>query len=708
MTMATTTSRGRMLLACGVMLGGAALKEASGPGLRGPAVLDLALGRARSSDLRHVEPELFAAALQRDATRIFEFVRDRIAYESYPGLLRGPRGTLLAMAGNSVDRAALLASMLESAGRRVRFVAGRLPEERARLLAASVGSERPAAIQDAKEPASAPGRESLAARLRSRVEFEYGLVRRALEQAGVKAPERGPESLDEGPLHHWVQMEEGENWVDLDPSFSDAAPGRACAKPERTLEKLPESLATRVVVTLRVEEFTGDRVATRELLRFSSTIAELSGRGLFLVHVPENWKGPAKDVTSSIAAAIESTGRLKPILVAGDRWVAGEPFRQRPPTGAGLGGVRDLLGGASRKEPPLATAELLEIELAGPGGLEERIGRELFDAIGKGRRASGAPLTAAEAKAAAGRSQDQGSAYYDVFFTSGRIDAAHLVGIEPTAKAGAAPEGAAAGPMNVTALLRKINVALAAAADGLLPRVEDDRGGAVVFYPDSPRIQIVDLQRNDGAERLTIDLRRTRLIGRSVANSAKLRFEAQLLRGVFEGVLERTLGEFLSGDEPPARSFSTSTLVERAHADGVPILLLRPADVDQLADVSEDGRARLRESLADGKYAIGPAGPVAFGGAPRFAWWQLDPRSGEIVAMTDEGLHGDSTEHTLVAVGTNAKGGLIASLETYVITASGGLQVVARGVYEVLDEGALIDLMQSLGINNWSTMFVNR
>ncbi len=63
-------------------------------------------------------------ALDLDGT--FAAVATGIRFEAYPGILRGPRGTVLAHGGNAADQSLLLADLLRGQGYRVRFVRGTL------------------------------------------------------------------------------------------------------------------------------------------------------------------------------------------------------------------------------------------------------------------------------------------------------------------------------------------------------------------------------------------------------------------------------------------------------------------------------------------------------------------------------------------------------------------------------------------------------
>jgi len=62
----------------------------------------------------------------------FAFVRDRVAFEPYPGVMKGPLATLLTRGGNSLDRALLLAAILSETACRSRSRTGNCPLTRRR------------------------------------------------------------------------------------------------------------------------------------------------------------------------------------------------------------------------------------------------------------------------------------------------------------------------------------------------------------------------------------------------------------------------------------------------------------------------------------------------------------------------------------------------------------------------------------------------
>jgi hypothetical protein len=66
-----------------------------------------------------------AAALHDNPLAIVAFVRDKVATDEYPGVLRGPVGTLWTKSGNGVDRALLLQALLQYTPARTELVHGR-------------------------------------------------------------------------------------------------------------------------------------------------------------------------------------------------------------------------------------------------------------------------------------------------------------------------------------------------------------------------------------------------------------------------------------------------------------------------------------------------------------------------------------------------------------------------------------------------------
>jgi hypothetical protein len=169
---------------------------------------------------------------------------------------------------------------------------------------------------------------------------------------------------------------------------------------------------------------------TRDLLTYAAKAADLSGVDLVLTHQPENWKGPAEDLSGALSSSIQDTGRVKPVLVSANiTWLAGEPFRLKLPRTAGIGGVTAQLGGQGTRKPvPVAMAEAIVFEFVAPDGRQERVVRELFDFMGKARRVSQKHLATEEVRnRTEGKNTVEVAAnIYSMLVTTGRLDPSHL------------------------------------------------------------------------------------------------------------------------------------------------------------------------------------------------------------------------------------------------------------------------------------------
>jgi hypothetical protein len=612
----------------------------NGPGLRRTSTESLKLPVPRAFDLSHVEPRYFAVALGKDPSRIFEFVRDQIAFEAYSGCLRGPRGTLMAMAGNTVDRAALLASLLVSSGQRVRYAHGKLSESTAQDLVSSMWAERVSGRSADAEDRS-PEQKAEVEKLMIAIKRDGTLLAESLKKAGH--PDRSEPAVTRDALiketqdHYWVEWWQNGAWVAMDPSFATAAPGQVYTKAEETFDVLPEGIFHRVELRVRIEEYTGDKPAYREVLNYAAKAADLSGVDVFLNHE---------------AAQSNGGSQVRPVLIAQLEQVIGLPFWLKVPHGNPAGGLVDALGGGGGGDDsiPTATAEFVGLEFIAPDGRKEKVIREIFDRVGKKRRIDGVTLSTESVAAGDGGSsnpENLAGAVYDFFVTTGAIHAEHLRGITN------GPPQSEDEDANVGDHLRMISIAFTAISDGLLGRVADTTGRILRIYTDTPRVYVAELSAWDGTPRLNLDLRRDQ--PRVVVSGFRRDqlFVAEVLHGVVNGTLERlVIGFFADGkpaqESPPAPVMSTSLVFERAQAEKIPTVLLAHNSAALAASVPEDARARIDESLATGRVIVAPDRPVAVAGAPRFAWWQVDPHSGATIAVTDEGLHSSTAEGTVI------------------------------------------------------------
>jgi hypothetical protein len=606
-----------------------AAAETDGPGLRRQAIESLALPVARTIDLSYVQAENFAIGLGKDPARIFEYVRDQIAYEPYVGVLRGPRGTLLAMAGNAADRAALLGELLQRSGFQVRYVHGTLPDALAQRLVDSVWAER-RWVEVAVRTSGAPDSElkDLGDQLANSVERDNDLLRGMLRSAGL--PKSAESSitmqslLSEARDHYWIEWLQDGAWSAMDPSFATAVPGQAFATTTETLATLPDSIHHRIEVKIRVEEFAGGRPSSREVLRYTAKSADLSGEDLILVHSPVDWRN-------------QKNSHVRPAFIVKQKRHDGEPFwvsEGRLPAGGGLADA--LSGGDGAVDVPLAASETIELDLIAPGGQKTTEIRELFDHVGKARRVADKLLDPAElAEAAASIADRFVSTVYGLYISTGAIDAVHTRNL-------AAPKPTTDSEhLDVGAALRHINIGFAASSDLLTSRVGTANDIVSRNYFDSPRVQIAELTAADDRLAVGLDLRRDS--SRTLVSGLRpdLAFDVQVWRGVVEGTLERYLIEYMSsspdGNDADGLLLSTSSLFESARARRTPAVLFAQEGTKPDSALTANTRARIEESVAAGYVLIAPQQPAVIGGAKRYAWWQINPRSGETIAIADDG-----------------------------------------------------------------------
>jgi len=163
-----------------------------------------------------------ANALGNEAA-VFAFVRDRIANQIYNGSLRGARGTLWTMGGNSLDKASLLIALLGALNIQAEYVQGTLSG--AAASNAILAMFPPPTIVSGCVP---PG-------------------------AAVASPQTDSTLLSTVANHFWVQF--GPSNTAADPSIPGAQIGQTFATESQTFTTIAANLKQMATITLNVETY---------------------------------------------------------------------------------------------------------------------------------------------------------------------------------------------------------------------------------------------------------------------------------------------------------------------------------------------------------------------------------------------------------------------------------------------------------------------
>lgn len=580
-----------------------------------------------------------AALLGYDLARIYAFVRDEVAFESYQGVLRGAQGTLWGRAGNAADQAVLLYALLRESGLQARFARGTLSQSNAQALLQTMFT---------------PG-------------LEFGL--QSVESSGETAdPLNDLGLLAEASDHVWVQAYTGDGWLDLDPTFPGAQMGDRRADPQATLDQLADECYHRLHIRVRLERITSEGLEITYPLSHQTRIADLIGQKVVFRHILEQMGSQGGMEAAEIGRVIGARQRrYHPLLQIGDRALLGELFTEAEglDLDAPVGRMAQALGDQSEEAGPLS-GEWLELTLLYPDGSEETIERAVFDRLGPSARADNdleqlvrtdmnhlllgtyLSLYIAPNRVPSDAAQDQIAHPLRTLLIEHDNLVQHLnalldEGIDSNIQRFLTDSFLPYDTRLWTELAHVANVTMASASDGALDQAAEML--AVRAYYDSPRIFVTDLHSlNAGETAFSVDLRRDAV--RAVAypgveQAAELAFRT--IRGMMDASLEGAVLEAITGQ--PA--ITAPAVFGQALTQNVEMAFLVPGStIPEKAQWPKDARFRIAHDLEAGFGVMVPTRFVVLpeaNGEPRVAWWRVDLESGELVGVLDTGLHQSMT-----------------------------------------------------------------
>lgn len=366
--------------------------------------------------------------LDYDANAIVEFARRSIAFEQYPGSLRGPKGTLLSLAGNTLDQSLLLGKLLRDAGYEARIARTTLDDETTAALLRQM--THPAAISDSgrinEELAASLAKlagdqftpaellEHLGTSANPKTDPDYQQVqettkflRGALGDAGIEPRRRddGVTLIAEARDYFWVQYKElvAGGWTDAHPAFV-VDPPDTMPKPEKFISgAVPEDLLHRIRLQFFIERSKGGKLEAVPISGiWERPIANLVDTPLSFTVIPIGISADSV-LEGSIADALDDSAIFATIfnglILPGAQLfdLKGnivDPMAASSSAAGVVATVGDRFGSAVKGlggDAPILTAHWIQITLIAPDGSETSYRRTTLDRIGPAARAQGKP-----------------------------------------------------------------------------------------------------------------------------------------------------------------------------------------------------------------------------------------------------------------------------------------------------------------------------
>jgi len=478
--------------------------------------------------------------------------------------------------------------------------------------------------------------------------------------------------------HVWVEVFQEPEWLPLDPSFPRGEPGEAYAQAETRFDEVPDALFQRVRISYHEETGVGGE---KELGVIEGTAVELGFLPLSLAvkRVPQSPAGPLsrgespRGITGGIAGALSggAPAEEEPESPTEDD-IVGMSYRRT----LGEGPVQSLLPSTFLLEAERdggLVREWLEIELSAPGAPPIRSRRTLFDSE-QSREDPREPLPVRRYGISVvpgpvshgwiSAERDRWAEILDLDQWSRELDASSE--LEPGDEAAEAAErltqmeaAAGAGAGHLLAL------SYAAESDSLSRLVAGSTGVVPVWA--RPRILITSVEtaslNADEAESfVSLDLRiddveAYPLPGAPSAGAHLFR----MARGLQNSVLEGAVVARATGITIPVNTANLMQLADEEMEDG--LVVVSPSwpetALAEIEGLPGSCGPLIQDALNRGMDVIIPRHAIRLAGVERWGWWELDPRTGKLTGVMEDGQHQGMAEYklSLERVGLNDKMG---------------------------------------------------
>jgi len=640
-----------------------------------------------------------------DQQRIVTFVRDEISFEQYPGLLRGAQGTLVSGAGNALDQALLLATLLNDAGFDARIVHGRLETEQAQQLLSGIGRRAGFAGHLAVNPQAWDARRAELHDISggpapqhyapleetpfyAATQLSTNELIRALRDADINLAEADTTALvTEARDYSWVESRSGpgDDWQAHHPAFG--LPTELGVEPVETFgHQVPESLQHRLKIEVFIEQKLGDKLHIHRVAGpWERPVANLHGVVLSYFNQPNTLDLQA--IETGVGAALNKAKLFVPVL-------NGQPGTAFDLNGStidiealnmdafGMAAIFQTVGdktgeaanalsslgaaGDSENEDLMAlTGHWIEYTLIKPGGEESTHRRVLVDRIGETNRSAGRIQLRQMSETNIRRALTVqhrfmvASGTYSEAYTAERV-LRRLIDSAPAWRL--MVDYLYSGDIQLTGI-RELkpspipHLALYRSFD-----MGPEKVDAKIAYRASPSLIVLRdglLPKERGFRSVDVVTNDRRVLVRDENNGLRYNLEQAVAIGVWETAIE-TLAFDSFG--PGSVENNTFAVFEAAKQQGIKARVLGPnTKTAGHTGLNSDGLGYLLHDLETGHAVLIPEQTPS--GLALTGWWRVDPATGTTLGMMSDGRGSVVMEYMLKLIETSV--GLISMLAKY-------------------------------------------